>query len=395
MNIQKNAAVTAPRARGRRLRNGGTTLGSGKQSAQPQAQPALRGNETVPGRRDPATTVIYTMRQLGVAGLPRNYELFYEAITGNNKDLTDAISALGARPAQKDLDTVAHKFLARNDVWQLSEARDTVMDKLTEIMLLLKRDRSSLETYNKILGETSSGLSAQPPLSREFLDRIINVTATATRSSIDNRTQLASTIMDRSSELQQMKSTLEEYKRLAETDALTHLNNRRTFDRALTEIYDSSRGSTFGGLMLVDIDRFKTINDRFGHPVGDRVIQIVANLIKATSKEAAVVARTGGEEFAVIVEGLGEETLAKLADDIRQAVADAPFVNVATGTNYGPVTVSIGVCMASQANGPDELYGKADRALYASKAAGRNRVTRASHLEEGGLLKNWLIYRKD
>lgn len=73
---------------------------------------------------------------------------------------------------------------------------------------------------------------------------------------------------------------------------------------------------------------------------------------------------------------------------------EAPFVNVASGTNYGPVTVSLGICMATQAQSPDDLYAKADRALYASKSGGRNRTTRFSSLTEGSFLKNWLLYSR-
>ena len=73
---------------------------------------------------------------------------------------------------------------------------------------------------------------------------------------------------------------------------------------------------------------------------------------------------------------------------------EAPFVNVAKGTNYGPITLSLGICMATQAQNPDDLYAKADRALYASKSAGRNRATRFSSLSEGSFVKNWLLYRR-
>ena len=369
-------------------------MGTGKQSTQVAEQSAQRSSEQVQARPDVATTVVLTMRQLGIAGLPRNYELFYEAVTAGSKELTDALSALGPRPTQKELDAVAGKFLARRDDWAANEAQNSIAFKLDEIIGLLRKDRSSMETYGKILGETSNGLNSRQALSREFLDKIISVTATATRTSIENRSHIVSSIANKSGELQEVKAKLEEYKRLADTDALTQLQNRRAFDRAISKIYDSSRNIAFGALIIADIDRFKTINDRFGHPVGDRIIQIVANIISATAKDGTLVARTGGEEFAIILEGSGEEATARLAEDIRQAIMEAPFVNVANGTNYGPVTMSLGLCMATQAQGPDDLYTKADRALYASKAAGRNRVTRFSSIGDSGFVKNWLLYRK-
>ncbi len=344
-------------------------------------------------RPDAAATVVLTMRQLGVAGLPRNYELFYEAVTGGRRDLVDALSELGARPTQKQLDEVAARVLGRGDEAAVEEAHSKIVTKLSEIITLLRKERTSMETYGKILGETSTGLAAPQPLSREFLEKIVSVTATATRTSLASQREIVSSIGNKSNELQSVKMQLEEYKRLADTDALTQISNRRAFDRALGAIYDSNRNIVFSALILADIDRFKTINDRFGHPVGDRIIQIVANLVRSTVKAEAFVARTGGEEFAIILEGHGEDATCRVAEEVRQAILDAPFVNTAKGTNYGPITVSLGLCMATQAQSPDDLYAKADRALYASKAAGRNRTTRFSALKEGNFAKSWLLYR--
>lgn len=347
------------------------------------------------GRPDAATTVVLTMRQLGVPGLPRNYELFYEAVTAGRRDLVDALSELGSRPTQKQLDDLAVRFLTRGDAAAVEEAHSKIVTKLSEIIGLLKKERASMETYGKILGETSSGLAGPQPLSREFLEKIISVTATATKSSLASQNQIVSSIGDKSGELQRVKLQLEEYKRLADTDPLTQLANRRAFDRALAAIYDNNRNVVFSALILADIDRFKTVNDRFGHPIGDRIIQIVAGLIRSTVKDDAIVARTGGEEFAIILEGSGEDATFRIAEEVRQAVMEAPFINVAKGTNYGPITVSLGICMATQAQNPDDLYAKADRALYASKADGRNRATRFSSLSEGNFVKNWLLYRRE
>lgn len=354
---------------------------------------ATERSEPPAGRPDAAATVVLSMRQLGVPGLPRNYELFYEAVTAGRRDLVDALSELGSRPTQKQLDDVACRFLKRGDEDAVEEAHSKIVTKLGEIIGLLKKERSSMETYGKILGETSNGLSGPQPLSREFLQKIVSVTAAATKSSLASQKEIVSSMGDKSGELQTVKMQLEEYKRLADTDALTQLSNRRAFDRTLAGIYNSNRNIVFGALILADIDRFKTINDRFGHPVGDRIIQIVASILRSTVNPDTFVARTGGEEFAIIVEGCGEDATFRIAEEVRQAIVEAPFINVAKGTNYGPITVSLGICMATQAQNPDDLYAKADRALYASKASGRNRVTRFSALSEGGFVKNWLLYR--
>lgn len=348
-----------------------------------------------PQTTDMAGAIVMRMRQLGVVGFPRNYELFYQAICQPAGDLPKAIAALGARPTQQQLDELAKTHIGGGGLDVVDETQTSVMAKLEEILSLLKRERSSMETYGEILGETSNGLANRGAMSREFLERIVSVMATATRTSIENRNNLVTTMASKTSELQEVRSKLEEYKKLADTDALTQLHNRRAFDRELARIYDSKRGVTFSALVLLDIDRFKPVNDRFGHPVGDRILQIIAAVIKANARQDAFVARTGGEEFAIILEGCGEDSTVALADKIRKAVEETPFVNVQNATNYGPITISLGTCMATQASGPDELYMKADRALYASKSGGRNRVTRFSSITDGSFSKGWMLYRKD
>jgi diguanylate cyclase len=344
---------------------------------------------------DLATAVVLRLRQQGIAGLPRNYELFYEAACGTSPDLVQALNALGARPRQTELDDIARRFLGGDGGAAVDAAHDTISGKLDEILSLLRKERSSMEAYGQILGETSTGLGNRATMSKEFLEKIVSVMATATRTSIENRNQLVTSVTTKTTELQEVRSKLEEYKKLADTDALTQLANRRAFDRQLTRIYDSNRGVAFGALVLADIDRFKQVNDRFGHPVGDRIIQLVAGIIQKTAKAGTFVARTGGEEFALLLEGSGEDSTTALAERIRQAIADAPFVNVNNGANYGPINLSFGICMATQATGPDDLYSKADRALYMSKAAGRNRVTRFSSIPDAGPVKSWFIYRKE
>ena len=175
--------------------------------------------------------------------------------------------------------------------------------------------------------------------------------STATTSTIDHGRQAVSSLGDKSTELENVKSKLEEYKRLADTDPLTHIWNRRAFDRHISRVYDSHKSVMFNALILADIDRFKEINDRHGHPVGDKIIQIVAGILQSSSRGDMFVARTGGEEFALIVEGGSVESTVAFADRLRTIIAETPFTNTQTRVSYGPITISMGVCMASDAGG--------------------------------------------
>lgn len=356
---------------------------------------ALKGPEES-RTTDIAATVAAAMSRLGVTGLPRNYEIFYEALAGGNAELLNELTSLGARPKQEELDRLAVKYFPRNNGHTLLETtRDQVAGSVEEILRLMEKERLSLERFGKILDETSAGLARRETLTRDLLNGIIGVITVATSTTSNHGRQIATSMADKSNELEEVKTKLEEYRKLAETDALTQLANRRAFDKEITRIFDSKRKLMFAGLVLIDIDRFKTVNDRHGHPIGDRILQIVAGVIRASVRSDAFIARTGGEEFALILEGLTEDAISQIAERIRTAVMETPFVNASTNTNYGPITVSAGICMASEAQSADDLYSKADRALYASKANGRNTVTRHSSLGPGDFAKNWLLYRRD
>jgi diguanylate cyclase len=346
--------------------------------------------------KDTAQTVAEIMNRAGVVGLPRNYEIFYEAYAVSNESLRVALSKLGPRPTQNDLDQLSRDFFAQNNREGIVEcAHDAITDKIEELTGLLIRERNSLEKYGTILDRTSAGLHSRQALSTDILRKIVGIMAVATDSTIEQGRQIASSIADTSAELEEVKSRLVEYKQLADTDPLTQLWNRRAFDRAMSGIYQDQKSRMFSALIVADIDRFKEVNDRYGHPVGDRVLQHLARVLKACSNPNMHVARTGGEEFGIIVEGLSADATVALADDVRAMIEKTPFGD---GEELGPlggITVSMGVCMASEASDPDDLYTKADGALYASKTGGRNRVSKYPVPGSAHQRKNWMIYRAD
>jgi diguanylate cyclase len=352
--------------------------------------------ETMPERHaDMATTIALTMRQMGVAGLPRNYEIFYEALSGANPELSMELVSLGKRPRQDELDRIGHKFFTQNhELGIVDTARDTITRQLDDIARILLTERGYLEKFGRILDQAAEGLSNRQTITREILQKIAGVMATATSSTIDYSKQTVGSLGDRSVELESVKLKLEEYKRLADTDPLTHIWNRRAFDRQVAGIYDTPKQVMFSALILADIDRFKEINDRYGHPVGDKIIQIIAGILRSCGPEQMFVARTGGEEFAMIVEGGTADSTIAFADRLRVTVAETPFINSHTRVSYGPITISLGICMASDAESPEDLYAKADRALYRSKVNGRNRVT--MHIAPvAARNKDWMLYKRD
>lgn len=168
----------------------------------------------------------------------------------------------------------------------------------------------------------------------------------------------------------------EDLRRLADSDPLTELANRRFFFAAAERAF-ARRGPADGGLalLMLDLDHFKAINDRHGHPAGDAVLQAVAGRIRGALRPGDLAARLGGEEFAVLLEDLPADEVTALAERLRHAVSAAP---VPTPLADIAVQVSIGAAARRPADATlEDLLGRVDRALYAAKAAGRNRIVLA------------------
>ncbi len=162
----------------------------------------------------------------------------------------------------------------------------------------------------------------------------------------------------------------------ARRDSLTGLLNRRGFEERLEEeLGRATRSERPIGLILGDIDRFKTVNDRLGHPAGDAVLLRVANLLESVGRGADTVARLGGEEFIFIVPDADAEMAFELAERARIMVEKAFAVDAL------PLTISFGtVSFPTDGTTAGSLLESADRALYAAKNAGRNRSARATEL---------------
>lgn len=191
----------------------------------------------------------------------------------------------------------------------------------------------------------------------------------------------------RNEELERMKSDLEAAnRRLAEanvrleqqatTDALTGLPNRRRFmERLRQEVAKSRRYHDRLSLLLIDVDHFKRINDTFGHPGGDKVLQEIGAHLMERARETDLPARIGGEEFAVLLPSTKLDGARIIAENLRDRVSQHHF------TDAGRVTISIGVAIYDPSDESmlrdqhgERFLGVADEALYRAKAAGRNRV---------------------
>ncbi|MCF6265496.1 MAG: sensor domain-containing diguanylate cyclase [Desulfuromusa sp.] len=164
----------------------------------------------------------------------------------------------------------------------------------------------------------------------------------------------------------------ERIQQLAITDPLTEIANRRAFQRGFAAMYErAKRRSGSFSLIICDIDLFKRVNDVYGHPFGDQVIQQVANQLKDVVRSGDLAARIGGEEFAVLLEDTGLSGAFDVAERLRKQVEKLSLFSQGKSV---PVTISLGVATFPQdSSNQEKLFNYADQALYRAKESGRNR----------------------
>ncbi|MEM9827454.1 MAG: GGDEF domain-containing protein [Planctomycetota bacterium] len=264
-------------------------------------------------------------------------------------------------------------------------ASGTVKAQLEQAEHLSALEESERERMLEFLGQLSDWTNRYSGDVSDFQDQLVDMdrSLSAAGTTGENRfllllrqvmhsnTKLQERLEIAEDQLEQQTSQIESYLSEARTDGLTGLANRRALDQKLDELFVQYRnGGRSFVVCLIDIDHFKRINDKFGHPAGDQVLREVAEILVRTSDDADLVARFGGEEFAIVMRPPLRVAADKL-NRVRQAIEDYP---VDHGGKTIDVTVSMGVAEPREDGLIAPIVRRADEALYAAKNVGRNRV---------------------
>ena len=172
-----------------------------------------------------------------------------------------------------------------------------------------------------------------------------------------------------------LRQSVQQSIEMALYDSLTGLNNRRSLERRLPAMIETARARSAAlTMMVLDIDHFKRVNDTYGHDVGDRVLKGFGGQLQETVRSGDLICRLRGEEFVVVMPGADAAEAARIAEGARRTTESREFLVDGAGGSVS-ITVSIGLAEWRDNWNYAELYRRADRALYRSKSAGRNRVT--------------------
>ncbi len=219
-----------------------------------------------------------------------------------------------------------------------------------------------IEEVSRDLAGVQAGESS--PLTEVFLQAV-------TRA-VQLNQWLQKRLAEAEEQLQKQARQVEAHMAEARTDPLTRLPNRRAFDDAVAgQMQHWDRQHKPFSLLIVDVDHFKRLNDRLGHPAGDLVLQQLGQLLRRTFRTSDIVCRIGGEEFAVVLPGTPLATAARIGERVRELVETSAFEleNGQTRT-----TISLGVAEVLPGEEVARLIRRADQALYAAKMQGRNRT---------------------
>jgi diguanylate cyclase len=307
---------------------------------------------------------------------PKNYAVWYKYITFGDMELNrmiDETLKFEASFSKEFNESLYQRFCAEKDESELLK----VKDDLRQVLLLMFNEISELtghtEEYEKKVSNSVNKLSMVDSIQdiREVVGEIVENTKTLSHfgKSFGNK------LKEATQALETLKKDFEQVKTEATIDPLTGVANRKLFDNSLSSF---TKDATINGfplsLLMIDIDHFKRFNDEHGHLIGDEVLKFVARKIRDLVKGGDLVARFGGEEFAVILPETALEGARIVGENVRNFFAKTSLKTKTTSMVLGNITVSIGISTFKPGDSPETMIRRSDQALYAAKNAGRNRV---------------------
>ena len=306
----------------------------------------------------------------GLYPTPDNYGLAYALFADEKsaaaKAVREAISD-GLRLTQREADRIKTEVGLEVSAPPKPGTIDPALlaaahQRVDEFAALVEAQRADAQSYRTDLQAGADRLEAGEGES-------INALVVITRAMADRTKKVEEQLSAAHDETRKLREKLAESTEEARRDPLTQLPNRRAFEERLAEIEQAGAALS---LAICDIDRFKRINDQYGHSVGDRVIRMVADTLKAGCA-GNMVARIGGEEFVVLFEGLGTPEAAQILDDTRELLAARNFRLRESDAPVGQITFSAGIADGVKKHSGNALK-RADLLLYEAKNGGRNQV---------------------
>ncbi len=310
---------------------------------------------------------------------PITFAVWYEYVSGCNQSLNKDLEEL-IRDGSKLSEEATRNLYDRH----IAELNETTAKRIQEeLQKIVEQVKKSADLTGQNASKYGQGLEI---LGRELaqsepnsaLTKYVDVAIQETTEIKGALQTFGETLSVTRSELDQLRDELARVKAEVLIDGLTSLTNRRGFDKYIDELALSSSvtGIPFG-MILIDIDHFKKLNDNYGHVFGDRVLRALGQIMKSSVKGRDIVARYGGEEFAVLLPETNLAGAQSLAEQLRSHIERARIRKMSTEETIDAITISAGVAEYRTREDISDFIQRTDKALYTAKAAGRNQVISA------------------
>ncbi|MFG0379979.1 GGDEF domain-containing protein [Pseudomonas sp. zbq_18] len=305
---------------------------------------------------------------------PIHYALWYNYCRGDEPELNRRLDKIVADFSSFPPETAAKLFRDYIIRGELEEARcgqQQVIELVDDIEGDVQRSVTGSQHYQDSL---SQGLAALQEPIVDDLPAVLNELQLSTQQMHDQQEKFLYRLRAAQGEIQSLRSQLERAQAAATLDSLTHVFNRHAFTRLLEQALANDTDGL--ALIMLDIDHFKQFNDQYGHPLGDRVLQHVGQLLRDLLPARGVAARYGGEEFCIILKDCFDlATASTFAEQLRLKIQALRVKVRSTDKVLDTITASFGLALAVPGDTFDTLVTRADDALYQAKRNGRNQIS--------------------
>jgi diguanylate cyclase len=319
------------------------------------------------------------MSRQSAARHPMSYAVWYEYAAGSNAALHAAVDAQLALHGQ--LDEASTEALFRQHVADHDPvAAQRMADGMRQVLTGMAESAAQVREKTARFGNTLEALHTE--LEQGQPGSAVSQALQGTREMREAMSSLHHRLAESQREIATLRAQVQRAQNDALVDALTGLANRRAFDQRMSELLSTrivDPQAPEPVLAVADIDHFKRINDTFGHNFGDQVLRAVAQALAQVAGQQALVARTGGEEFSLLMAGASVDQGRQLAEAVRATVASSRVRRKGVDEVLERVTLSLGVAQYRGSESALEFIERADQALYAAKQGGRDRVVVSAH----------------
>ncbi len=307
---------------------------------------------------------------------PLNYAVWYEYVAGSSPVLRDVIDRM-INSEQAIDETLTRELYQRyvdpSDQTRVAAAQLTVRRLIEAMSISLDTAGSEVSRYEQSLQECAAQLSTD--IEADELRGLVDGLITSTQQMNAGNAALQNHLEQSRREADALREELAKVRVEAHSDALTGLANRKGFEDRLRALQASEDYAEHPHcLLLGDIDKFKNINDTYGHLFGDKILKVVAKAFSSLTKGKDLAARFGGEEFIILLPETPLRGALTVAESIRRSIEKGRVFNPKSGEEVQRVTISLGVTEIVHGEPIEQAIARADEALYRAKEGGRNRV---------------------